>query len=132
MGSATIAEAMNSVVARIDALSHPPGKNSFVDAVRSCNGDRTMLAAFARQYHFFSLMQASLLPLLIECFEATDVVARADLSQILADEYGNGDPARVHSEIFKQFARSVGVNVAELPIAENEVVPGIRSYLAGI
>ena len=93
MQSATIAEAMNSVVARIDALSHPSGKNSFVDAVRSCNGDRTMLAAFARQYHFFSLMQASLLPLLIQCFEATDVVARADLSQILADEYGNGDCA---------------------------------------
>lgn len=122
----------NALVARIDDLSHPAGKDAFVKGVVDFRDDQRFLRAFARQYHYFSVMQASLIPALIQCFEPTDVRALAELSEILADEYGNGKAQDVHSEVFKQFAKSVGVNAAELPIKASEVVPGIRNYLDGI
>jgi pyrroloquinoline-quinone synthase len=124
--------ALDKAVDRIDQLSHPAGKNDFVSAVVESKGDRRMLGAFARQYHFFSIMQANLIPALIQCFPPTDTRALAELSEILADEYGNGKPDKVHSEIFKKFARAVGVNTENLPIAAHEVLPGIHAYLDGI
>jgi pyrroloquinoline quinone (PQQ) biosynthesis protein C len=122
----------DGIVARIDALSHPAGKDKFVQAIMSTNGDVRMLRAFAEQYHFFSVMQASLIPVLIQCFKPTDIRALAELSDILADEYGKGKADEVHSEIFKRFAVSVGVDPNRLPISESEVVAGIRAYLDGI
>jgi hypothetical protein len=93
---------------------------------------RPALQVFARNYHFFSLNQIVAFARIFQVVPATDRESLALLAAVVFDELGHGSTERVHSVIFERFAAEVGVDIATLPIASDDVVPGVRGYVEAI
>ncbi|WP_189644696.1 iron-containing redox enzyme family protein [Luteimonas gilva] len=82
------------------------------------------LRRFCTQYRFFTIDYISDLALLLAKLPFGGL--RSLLSEILAEELGEGDPAKAHPEIYDRFLASIGVAPRELDRAlpENHVVLG--------
>jgi pyrroloquinoline quinone (PQQ) biosynthesis protein C len=90
---------------------------------------RTVLAKFAQHYHYFSIHQVIEFTGLFRAVAADDRDSLAELSSVLSEELGGGDPKAVHSRLFERFVSATGVDVATLPLASEKVAPGVRAYI---
>lgn len=91
---------------------------------------RTALRAFCPHYFYFSYRQVIAFPGLFGLVDPFDRASLAMLASVLHEELGEGDPERVHSVLFERFAQAVGADPAALKIPEDDVLPGVRAYVA--
>jgi pyrroloquinoline quinone (PQQ) biosynthesis protein C len=90
------------------------------------------LGRWARSYHYFSISQAKLLPLMVKRLAMTDYHSLSEVTQALYEEYGSGKVEAVHSRLFARFCEAVGLRGDRLPIARADVEPEVLHYLDAI
>ena len=96
---------------KMEALAHAP-----VEAMRQ----------ICTQYRFFTIDYISDLALLLAKLPFGGL--RSLLSQILAEELGEGDPHRAHPQVYDRFLASIGVEPDQL----ERPLPANRAILGGL
>ncbi len=86
------------------------------------------LRVFSENYHYFSINQAVSFARLFSVVPAYDRESLVFLADMLYQELGQGKQNSVHSVIFERFAKAVGVDLTNLPLAADKVVEGVRWY----
>lgn len=84
------------------------------------------LRQFCTQYRFFTIDYISDLALLVAKLPFGGL--RSLLSEILAEELGEGDAARAHPEVYDRFLASIGVEAEQL----QRRLPANREILSGL
>lgn len=84
------------------------------------------LRQFCTQYRFFTIDYISDLALLVAKLPFGGL--RSLLSEILAEELGEGDAARAHPEVYDRFLASIGVEQEQL----ERRLPANRAILSGL
>lgn len=84
------------------------------------------LRQFCTQYRFFTIDYISDLALLVAKLPFGGL--RSLLSEILAEELGEGDAARAHPEVYDRFLASIGVKQEQL----ERLLPANRAILSGL
>jgi len=84
------------------------------------------LRQFCTQYRFFTIDYISDLALLVAKLPFGGL--RSLLSEILAEELGEGDAARAHPEVYDRFLASIGVEPEQL----ERRLPANRAILSGL
>lgn len=87
------------------------------------------LKTFALQYHWFSLHQVIAFAGIFGSVDPRDREALCELAAVLHEELGEGRLPRVHSVLFEDFAETVGLSRARLPLDEGEVLPEVKEYV---
>ncbi len=88
------------------------------------------LQAFCPHYFYFSYRQVVAFSGLFTKVDPLDRESLAMLADVLHEELGRDDPEQVHSRLFECFAASVNVTPADLRIDPEQVLPGVRAYVA--
>lgn len=106
-------------------------EGAWLDHFAKSNDDTraSALQLFATQYHWFSLHQVVAFSRMINTVPVTDRETLSNLASVLYDELGRGEASAVHSVMFERFASSVGVDVSDLPISADGVLPSIHDYI---
>jgi hypothetical protein len=87
------------------------------------------LERFAPQYHYFSLHQVVAFSGIIRHIPAVDRASLSEVTSVLYDELGRGDPTKAHSVLFEDFAKAVGSSASRLPLPKCDVLPGVDRYV---
>jgi len=113
-----------------DAIATKAGAEArFIDWLGGLPDPWPALRRYAEQYQYFSLHQIRAFSQIILRLPPTDRAAASLVASVLHDELGRGQPDEVHSVLFENFARSVGVDVARLPLQRADLVAGVRMYV---
>jgi pyrroloquinoline quinone (PQQ) biosynthesis protein C len=108
-------------------MGAPESKSRWLLALREDRTARVILRKFAPHYYYFSLRQVLAFSGLLRLIPPNDTGTLCQLSDVLYEELGRGNPERVHSVLFRRFATAAGAQVA-VPLTEDDVLPGIRRY----
>ncbi len=114
---------MDELKARV--AEHPFLRHPFLQLVSTQPVSRQQARTFALLYypHILRtrLYQACALGV------TPDERIQAVMTEILYDEYGNGDPSRSHMEIYRKFMRALDISEAE--IANPPITPEQQGYI---
>lgn len=111
-----------------EVLAHPAICGGFAAQMEQAQGfDRAHAQRFALAYYAHILhtrrYQAHALAI------APDEQVQFALAQILADEYGNGNPEATHMALYRRFLHGVGCDETAINAATEPLIPEVRLYI---
>lgn len=104
----------------------------FLDSLSNHPDKRQALQEFCRQYHYFSKNQIIAFATMSLRYDELDNFSICEISKTIYEEYGSGNPERVHSVLFEKMAHACGIKKEELPIASDEVFEPIKQYVQAL
>ena len=119
----SLLEACKSEIDRGGVMHHP-----FLVRFEHEMLDREQLERFAGQWYKTATAHREAFPSLIANIKDDDL--RFELIEILNEEYGNGDQARIHARLLERWLRGIGLSVADVDAMEP--LPGVKAFSARI
>jgi hypothetical protein len=117
-------------LATLDKLDLPEAEERFFAGLRGRQDPN--LARWATSYHYFSISQAKLLPLVVKRLAMTDYRSLSEVTKALYEEYGSGKAEVVHSRLFARFCEALGQRADRLPVPRADVEKEVLYYLDAI
>ena len=102
---------------------------SWIEWLRTASDARAALRAFCPHYFYFSRRQVVAFSGLFKQVDMLDRESLATLAETLHEELGQGQANRVHSTLFERFANALGLDLEDLLLEPERVLPGIRAYV---
>lgn len=101
----------------------------WIEWLRTAPDPRAALRAFCPHYFYFSRRQVVVFSGLFKQVDMLDRESLATLADTLHEELGHGKPNRVHSTLFERFATALGLDLEDLLLEPERVLPGVRAYV---
>lgn len=104
----------------------------FLNTLKKQKDKRLALQEFCRQYHYFSVNQILAFSKMSLRYSQLDLISICEISKTVYEEYGSGNPARIHSVLFEKMAYACGVKKGELPQPSQKILPAIKKYIQNL
>jgi len=112
---------------RMAVCSDP--ENSWFSRLDASHRPLAKLRAFTPHYYYFSLRQIHAFAGILRHFEPHDRGAMLQVSEVLYEELGEGDPRAIHSVLLEDFYREIGGAPSDLTLHKSQIAPGVVEYV---
>jgi pyrroloquinoline quinone (PQQ) biosynthesis protein C len=107
---------------------HGAINNPYLDRFALGEIDREEFPRFALEFYQFSRFFPRIL--VTQLVNTEDEEVAAELTKVLVSELGDGDPAKRHELLYRDFLRSVGIDVGDA--LREPMLPSTRAYILGM
>ena len=123
MGDGSFYEEMKTLVDHHGAINNP-----YLDRFAIGRIEQEEFPRFAFEFYQFSRFFPRIL--VTQLVNTEDEEVAAELTRVLFSELGDGDPRKRHELLYRDFLRSVGLDVGEA--IRQPMLPSTRAYIKGM